>query len=225
MWGTAQPRPYHLLTNVRAMITSSAGHDIIYAHGGKDDFQVCILENGYAYPMGDVDYFTVVLQYSGRFRQQIYTYLSEFARSIDTAAGGFYDTFESAVLPAPQQFDIQQGTFGYDSQWLKANLLAFKSEFAASGALHTKTELEEALSIIFLAMVSEWYYGFDYQGNDTGRRSKWQHRIKLLGLYQVISGQLSPQCASRWSYSIPEQQMSAALRQFRLYDQPYKLIR
>jgi hypothetical protein len=207
------------------MITSTVGHDIVYNSGGKDNFQVSIIENGSAYPMGDVDYFTIVLKYYVQFPKQIDNCLRWFAGTIDKDAGGFYDTFQGAILSSPQHFDILGNTFGYNDQLLKQNLTTFRSKFGASGFSDPTGELEEALSIIYLAMVSEWYYGLDYGGVDTGRRSKWQHRVKLLGLSQVLSGQLTPLQASKWSFGAGASKFSPALRSFGIYDQPFQLTK
>jgi hypothetical protein len=225
MWGNIIPRPFTSLNNVRKIITSSAGHDIVYNSGGKDSFQVSIIENGSAYSMRDVDYFTVVLNHYEQNPEQINNCLIWFTTLIDKDAGGFYDTFKGAILNSPQRFDITGNTFGYNDQLLKQNLMAFRSRFTASKFTDPTGELEESLSIIYLAMVSEWYYGFDYDGIDTGKRSKWQHRVKLLGLSQVLSGQLTPLQASKWSFDAGVSKVSPALRSFKIYDQPYQLTK
>lgn len=43
-------------------------------------------------------------------------------------------------------------------------------------------------------MISEWYYLGRYNN-----KSKWQHRVKLFGIYQVTRNILSPEEASQWS--------------------------
>lgn len=226
MWGNTQPKMFSDLKNLRLMYTSKNGHQIFYNDGSKDSFQVSILEGQYAYAMGDVDYFCVVQKYYvGNNISKIDRCLEFFAKLIDNASGNFYDTFSGLPKPQPYYFDVTKNTFGYDTLSIQNNLNTFKQKYMKSQFNEQNSELEEALVIIYLAMISEWYYGFDYHYDkvDTGRRSKWQHRMKLLGLRQVIWGGKCPQEAASWSKHKKTEEVSPELKKYNIYDQPIQL--
>lgn len=206
------------------MYTLKNGHQIFYNDGGKDNFQVSILEGQYAYAMGDVDYFGIVQKYyTGDNIPKINECLNFFAKLIDNASGNFYDTFIGFPKPEPYYFDITKNTFGYDTLSIQNNLNNFRHGYTQLALNENDSELEEALVIIYLAMISEWYYGFDYNKFDTGRRSKWQHRMKLLGLRQVIWGGKCPQEAANWSKHKKTEEVSPELKKYNIYDQPIQL--
>ena len=226
MWGNTQPKVFSSLKNCRLMYTSKNGHQIFYNDGSKDSFQVSILEGQYAYAMGDVDYFGVVQKYYvGNNISKIDGCLEFFTKLIDNASGNFYDTYKGFPKSKPYYFDITKNTFGYDTLSIQNNLNNFKHGYTQLAINENDSELEEALVIIYLAMISEWYYGFDYNCDkfDTGRRSKWQHRMKLLGLKQVFFGGYSPKEAANWSKHKKTEELSTELKKYNIYDQQIQL--
>lgn len=224
MWGSEiSPRLACNLRGVRKMYTSSAGHEIVYNMGGKDNFQVSIIEKEYAYSMKDVDYFTIVSKYYQDYPSQIDNCLKWFSKIIDRDAGNLYDTFSAPKELREQPFNISDpSSFGYNNTLITTNLRKFHTKFSKSNIKDINSELEEALVIIYLAMISEWYYGFEYGRIDNGQRSIWQHRIKLLGLQQVLSGQFTPQQAATWS-SIHPKDIAHELNTFHINNCPQTL--
>lgn len=207
------------------MYISKSGHEIYFNWGGKDEFQVSIIENRNAYPMGDIDYFNIVKKYyHDENRIKINYCLNFLARTIDKDAGNFYETFSMGGQDKTVKFDITKNTFGYDNDLLKQNLGVFKSGYTKLNFKDDYSELEEALVIIYLAMVAEWYYGFAYGRIDIGRRSKWQHRIKLLGLFQVLHGNISPHDAANWSKGKGVRDIAQELKKYHINNHPLRII-
>ncbi|CAM4150800.1 hypothetical protein H9L01_05410 [Erysipelothrix inopinata] len=225
MWGNAKIQDSNMLEAQREMYTSKRGNKIIYNKGGKDNFQVSIIEcdTNDAYAMRDVDYFEVILKYSNKYEVEILSLIRQMSEFIDQNAGGFYDSFIGLIFEPNEPFDINnRNTFGYNDQLHINNIINIVDTYDGMEIEDPESELEEALVIIYLAMVSEWYYGFSYGGIDSGKRSKWQHRMKILGLHQVINRDLTPECAARYSIRLGEDQISDALEIYGIYSKPLK---
>ena len=96
----------------------------------------------------------------------------------------------------------------------------FKEELENRNIEDPESKLEEAFVIIFLAMISEWYYISNIK-RETNRRNKsiWQHRVKVIGLYQVIEDIFSPLEASNWSKAKSAQYISNELDRLGLNNQ------
>lgn len=205
MWGSQRPRDFHRLKQpIRILATSSSGHEIVYNKGNKlinaDEFQVSIIENvdgkRLAYSMGDVDYFEIIKKYYfGTNIRIIDLAIRSFVKFIDENTG-FYKTYSKSESGRNYlgNFDINsRDTFGYQDNLIAKKIKNFQDWFQQQ-EIENNAELEEALIIIFLAMISEWYYLGRYNN-----KSKWQHRVKLFGIYQVTQNILSPEEASQWS--------------------------
>lgn len=68
-------------------------------------------------------------------------------------------------------------------------------------------------------MISEWYYLGRYNN-----KSKWQHRVKLFGIYQVTRNILSPEEASQWSKKSENiQKCSDLCRKMKIFDKEFRL--
>lgn len=206
MWGKQNYRDFNELKKpIREMAVSTSGNKIVYNLGNKkvnpDKFQVSLIEEvnneKRAYSMGDADYFNIIKKYyKGVNIKVIDQAIKTFVKFIDKAAG-FYDTYGSSEIGKDYsgKFDIySENTFGYQNQDIIEKIKKFQEWYLSQEISDENSELEEALIIIFLAMISEWYYLGKYNN-----KSKWQHRVKLFGIYQVETGELSPEEAAQWS--------------------------
>ena len=206
MWGNQNYRDFNKLKKpIREMAVSTSGNKIVYNLGNKkvnpDKFQVSLIEEvnneKRAYSMGDADYFNIIKKYyKGDNINVIDQSIKTFVEFIDKAAG-VYDTYGSSEIGKVYsgEFDIySENTFGYQNQDIIKKIKKFQEWYLSQEISDENSELEEALIIIFLAMISEWYYLGRYNN-----KSKWQHRVKLFGIYQVEKGILSPEEAAQWS--------------------------
>lgn len=169
MWRSQKPREFHMLKQpIRVLATSSSGHEIVYNKGNKlknaDEFQVSIIENvndkRLAYSMGDVDYFKILKKYYFDSNIEIIDLaIRTFVEFIDENAG-FYNTYSKSISGEnySERFDINsRDTFGYQDEVIANKITKFQDWFQQQ-EIDNNAELEEALIIIFLAMISEWYY-------------------------------------------------------------------
>ncbi|WEV54410.1 hypothetical protein OZX65_06680 [Leuconostocaceae bacterium ESL0723] len=227
MWGHSKPKEVSSLEkSKRVMYISQSGHEIIYNEGSKDSFQVSVVEGKWAYPQRDVDYFRVVkCYYTSGYKSMIDSCLQFFVGLIGRDAGNLYGTYDGNPVEQPYFFDIEENTFGYNDSLIRGNLERFKAKYLQICPIEMVPELEEALVVIYLAMISEWYYGATYWKTNTGKqkRSKWQHRIKLLGLSQVLNGQYSCEEAAKWSFRKNVDEISSELSKYQIYSEPFLL--
>lgn len=226
MWGTQKPVDVSDLINVRLITTSTNGNQIVYSRGNKpinpDDFKVSIIENDLAYGMKDEDYFNKIIEFNTpEFSNTIWTAIKTFARKIDNLSNT-YKTFNLDQELVGGDFNITpQGetTFGYNTNIITTEVENFRNWFNQIEFTRDANELEEALIIIFLAMISEWYYH-----GRTGNKSKWQHRIKMIGLHQILFEGYSAFDTSVWSKNPSHFPLFPKLcRRMKVYDKPFVL--
>lgn len=225
MWGNSPRIRQEDMENVRYIYISSANHPIVYNKGQKDDFQVRIIENGLAYAMKDVDYFEVIQEYSNEInREFLKDVVNKLTRKVDILFDERYNSLEQTNLEIQcENLDVVTSV-GYNTILLTKTVRNFvkwfKEELENRNIEDTESKLEEAFVIIFLAMISEWYYISSIR-RETNRRNKsiWQHRVKVIGLYQVIEDILSPLDASNWSKAKSAQNISNELDRLGLNNQ------
>ena len=222
MWGNSPKIKQEKMEHVRYIYVSSANHPIVYNKGKKDDFQVRIIEGDFAYAMNDADYFEVINEYTdGTTREFLKDVVNKLTRRVDILFDDRYNSLEQINTEIQcENLDVVKSV-GYNTILLTKivrNFVAWlKKELKERNIKDTDSKLEEAFVIIFLAMISEWYYISNIK-KDTNKRnmSSWQHRVKTIGLYQVIDGRLSPIDASNWSKGKSRQSISKELEKLRL---------
>lgn len=213
---------------VRFMYTALDGTAVIYRQGKKDLFQVAVIRDGQATPPLDREYFATVQANYRHYPRQIDHAIHCFAAWIDKHAGGFYHSIceNPARMPdnshltkrPPQPFDVESKTFGHQTGILRAYLRSFQDWYERLHINSVAGDLETDLAVIFLGMVAEWYYV-----SPRGSKSKWQHRMKLLGLRQVTIGGMTPEEAANWSRGGHDYQITPMLEQLNIYPYPFKL--
>ena len=226
MWGNSPYIPATRMNNPRKMYVSRSHRAIYYNHGSKDDFQVRIVtEDGRAYGMLDKDYFSILKERYEQDADTIRLAVQTFARRIDIDTGHYYpsiiseNTNNSAYqVKSNHSFNTMQDTFGYNTALLRERLMNFREWFTSRVIHDEDSALEEALVVIYLGMIAEWYYVSPRQ-----TKSIWQHRMKLLGIEQVLSGELSPDAASNWSKGKGANIIGPAMHHHNIFYEPYRL--
>ena len=222
MWGSSPKIKQEEMYHVRYIYVSSANHPIVYNKGKKDDFQVRIIEGDCAYAMNDADYFEVINEYTDETtREFLKDVVNKLTRKVDILFDDRYNSLEQINTEIQcENLDVVKSV-GYNTILLTKivrNFVAWlKNELKERNIKDTESKLEEAFVIIFLAMISEWYYISNIKKNTNKRNmSIWQHRVKTIGLYQVIDGILSPLDASNWSKCKSRQSISKELEKLGL---------
>jgi hypothetical protein len=227
MWGNSPYISASQMHNARKMYVSHSNRKIYYNHGNKDDFQVRVVtQDGRAYAMLDKDYFSVLQERYVQNQNAIRLALRIFTRDIDMNAGNFYSSIitdntdgGSFKVKFDHAFNTHKNTFGYDTQSIKTRLIHFQEWFSSRVLDDPDSALEEALVVIYLGMIAEWYYV-----SRSGHKSKWQHRMKLLGIAQVLSGELNPTAASNWSKGKKDSTITPAMYSHKIFSEPYLLV-
>lgn len=217
MWGSSPKIKQEEMTHVRYIYVSSANRPIVYNKGKKDDFQVRIIEDNFAYAMKDSDYFEVIKEYTDETTKEfLKDVVNKLTRRVDILFEERYNSLEQTNTEIQcKNLDVVNSV-GYNTILLtkivRDFVSWFKNELEERNIKDTESKLEEAFVIIFLAMVSEWYYISNIKKKTNKRNmSIWQHRVKTIGLYQVIEGILSPLDASNWSRGKTSQCISEEL--------------
>ena len=188
----------------------------------KDDFQVRIIEDDIAYAMKDEDYFKVIKEYTnGTTKDFLKDVVNKLTMKVDSLFGNRYNSLEQTDREIQcENLDVVK-SIGYNTILLtkivRDFVAWFKKELKERNIKDTDSKLEEAFVIIFLAMISEWYYISNIK-KDTNKRnmSIWQHRVKTIGLYQVLDWGLTPLEASNWSKGKSRQDISKELEKLGL---------
>lgn len=173
--------------NKRQIITSSAGNSIYFSRGHKakyaDDYQVTIEFDDGVYGVKDSDYF--------RFLLTVYNE-GQYSKAITDLLIEVFDGVTDMACRTT-------GNPGSDSNVIRATQKLQSKVLKIFNNYLYKEGLEEAVLILFLAMIAEWYYLNPRNGN----RSVYQHRMKWLAIRQVLSGDLTPEEAADFSRSQP----------------------
>lgn len=225
MWGSSPKIKQEEMEHVRYIYVSSANHPIVYNKGKKDDFQVRIIEDNFAYAMKDSDYFEVIKEYTDETTKEfLKDVVNKLTRKVDILFDERYNSLEQTNLEIQcENLDVVTSV-GYNTILLTKTVRNFvkwfKEELENRNIEDPESKLEEAFVIIFLAMISEWYYISNIK-RETDRRNKsiWQHRVKVIGLYQVIEDIFSPLEASNWSKAKSAQYISNELDRLGLNNQ------
>lgn len=222
MWGNSPKIKQEEMEHVRYIYVSSANHPIVYNKGMKDDFQVRIIEDDIAYAMKDEDYFKVIKEYTNETTKDfLKDVVKNLTRKVDILFDERYNSFEQKNPKIKcKNLDVVKSV-GYNTILLtkivRDFVVWFKKELKKRNIEDTDSKLEEAFVIIFLAMISEWYYISNIKKNTNKRNmSIWQHRVKTIALYQVIDGKFSPLAASNWSKGQSRQNISTELERLEL---------
>lgn len=231
MWGNSPTRQINKLTNIRKIYVSRSKREIGYTQGEKDRFLVVVVEKSFAtgqkvpYAMYDKDCFEVIKKYYGKDPSTIENTIKKFVNWIDKNSGNFYCSLgtKKTLTPSPQYFNTALGgSFGDDIDLIIDFLTQFfKKDYHLKVKEHD-SELEECLVVVFLTMIAEWYYVKNNAGGEPSK-SIWQHRIKLLGIKQTISGDMLPDEAAKWSVKKSPETISLELKKYDIFESPYKL--
>ncbi|MQS52725.1 DUF7004 family protein [Companilactobacillus mishanensis] len=156
--------------DMREVKKYSDGMVYYYTTGKKDPWCLIKFENGHNEPLYDVDFLRKIQNYAKKYGKDVmYNKFLEISNLVDSNA------YETNGKPNSKIADLNtieklSTAFGQDS-----------------------LDIEKMFGYFYFTMIAEWYYKI-------GRKPSYlKHRIKQLGVYQVVKDDMSPQTAATYS--------------------------
>ncbi|MQS89571.1 DUF7004 family protein [Companilactobacillus mishanensis] len=156
--------------DMREVKKYSDGMVYYYTTGKKDPWCLIKFENGHNEPLYDVDFLRKIQNYAKKYGKGVM--YNNFLKISDLVDSNAYETNgkPNSKVSDINTIDKISATFGQDS-----------------------LDIGKMFGYFYFTMIAEWYY------ENNGHPSYLKHRIKQLGVYQVIHGGLNPYEAATFS--------------------------
>ncbi|MCC6117983.1 hypothetical protein LA430_16030 [Lactiplantibacillus plantarum] len=169
----------------RVLIEFEDGTNFNYSEGHIDHYHLMFFNGQKDRDLKDAQYFQALKNYGLKYGQD-YIY-QQFVKIVKMVA--------RLAQKDPADVQPQQQDFGLIAQMVHTSV-------------PDNDRLFKLYVCFYLAMISEWHYHDDY------RRSKLHHRLKHLGVYQLLKLNWSAKAAANFSRHKTWQQLDAEMKKY-----------